>query len=209
MKHLINQLTFEINCPSENDALGLRHNFAQTLQLQMEACIDTICSKYTPQKEAVRIDRLEVDLGQFSPNNFDRRIIDVFLEKFECALLKKLAEKPFLEREDASNYSHFEALIHFLETGQRIWWESNEQSDFNQWFIAYLDKDQNLLIHFLKNSSTNDRLWKRIALQFDAVAHQKLVDKVANLKFAVNWMVRYLAEVLNVLGSIATTTSTK
>ena len=135
MKHLINQLTFEINCSSEDQALGLRHNFAQTLQLKMEEGIDRICSRYSDTMESIRIDKLEIDLGLFNDYTFSSQILDIFLYKFERALQKELAKIPLVNSDTSLNTSDLDGLIYFLETGQMAWWHNNPPTDLNHWFI--------------------------------------------------------------------------
>lgn len=200
MKNLINKLTFEVDCPSENEAFGIQHGLTQILQTELEAGIDSICSKHTQEVETVRIDKLELDLGQFNTFTFDRHILDTFLTKFEEALLTELAELPDLNTENSQSYSPLDTLLYFLETGQKPWWETNQLPDLNASFIRYLRDDKGALISFLKNQLNNDSLWRRISLQFNAVTHEKLIAKTPNLKTAAGLIIRYIEEILEVVG---------
>lgn len=200
MKNLINKLTFEIDCPSENEAFGIQHGLTQILQTELEAGIDSICSKHTQEVEAVRIDRLELDLGQFNTLTFDRHIVDTFLSKFEEALLTELADLPAINKEHSQSYSQLDTLLYFLKTGQKPWWETNQLPDLNASFIRFLREDKGALITFLKNQLNNDSLWRRISLQFNAVTHKKLIAKTPNLKLAAGIILRYVEEILEVVG---------
>ncbi|MGB5818631.1 MAG: contractile injection system tape measure protein [Saonia sp.] len=200
MKNLINKLTFEVDCPTEDQALGLRYSLAQVLQTELEAGIDKICSKHTQETEAVRIDKLELDLGQFNSYTLDRHLVDTFLNKFEEALLTELADIPVLDRKNSQSHSELDTLIYFLETGQKAWWESHKFPDFNESFMGYLGEDKGTLITFLKNQVNNDHLWCRISMQFNAAVHKKLVAKTPNLKLAADLIIRYAKEILAVFG---------
>ncbi|MCR1024517.1 contractile injection system tape measure protein [Cellulophaga baltica] len=200
MKNLINKLTFEVDCPSENEAFGIQHDLTQILQTELEAGIDSICSKHTQEVETVHIDKLELDLGQFNTYTFDRHILDTFLTKFEEALLTELAELPDLNTENSQSYSPLDTLIYFLETGQKPWWGTNQILDLNASFIRYLREDKGALITFLQHQLNNDSLWQRISLQFNIVSHEKLIARTPNLKLAASLIIRYAEEISEVVG---------
>ena len=67
MTHLINRLRFELNCTDENQAFNFRQNFGITFQKQITDVTDEICSAYVGEEEWLRIEKLEIDLGDFHP----------------------------------------------------------------------------------------------------------------------------------------------
>ena len=66
MTHLVNQLKFEVNCSSEEQAFQLRHSFQDTLQEQIVKVVDEVSSAYVRGDEWIQIDRIEIDAGSFS-----------------------------------------------------------------------------------------------------------------------------------------------
>ena len=83
MTHLINRLQFELNCTDEDQAFNFRQNFGVTFQKQITDVADDICSKNVGEEEWLQIDKLEIDLGRFSPSSFDESFVTVFKSKFE------------------------------------------------------------------------------------------------------------------------------
>src|SRR5579884_3993855 len=99
MTHLINKLQFEMKCMDENQAFNLRQHFAQTLQNSIIAAVDEVCSKYVQDDEWIRIDKLEINLGKFSPAAFDNHFPESFLYHFEKALTEKLPDAASPQRQ--------------------------------------------------------------------------------------------------------------
>ena len=102
MTHLINRLQFELNCTDEDQAFNFRQNFATTIQEQIINATDEICSNYVHEDEWIKIEKLEIDLGSFSPAAFDANFSSVFKSKFEKALVDKLSNIPSSERKNHS-----------------------------------------------------------------------------------------------------------
>ena len=197
-KHLVNRLSFEIRCPSEDQAIGLRHNFAQTLQSQMEAGIDKVCSKYSNEYESIRINKLELDLGQFNSHTFESHLVEVFLDKFERAILHEQAKILSIEGARSLHKSQLESLVYFLETGQLTWWETEKQPNLNQWFLDHLTESGGTLLRFLNSVSSNTYVWQRIAVQFSPEVHNELIRHIQRLDKLVEELMRQVKEVSQV-----------
>ena len=198
MNNLINKLTFEIDCPDEELALGLQRNFMHGLQEGIKVGIDTICSKHTEDTEAIRINKLELDLGLFNSYTIDRQLVDQFLEQFESALLDELAHIPSDKRAVSQRFSELDALIYFLNSGEKPWWVSEKLIDFNKHFLRFLQEENRVLLRLLTKQANNNYLWQRISMQFDSNVHRDLLNKVANLKQASDFVIRYVKELLEV-----------
>ena len=206
MENLINRIVFEIGCPDEDQAFGLRHKLSQTLQHELTAGIDHICEKHKTKKP-VRIPNLALDLGEFNAHTFDRHILDVLLHRFEEALVIQLKELDIHEHEGDNVPSQLESLFHFLETGQLAWWESGNSTDFNQYFLHYLKSREQEVLRFLKRHEENDRLWNRISLQFGPEVHEKLVKKTPSLLQSSNLISKWakaISEALDLKSQTAT-----
>ena len=83
MTHVINRLQFELNCTDEEQAFHFRQNFGITFQEQIIDAADEICSDHVPEDEWIKIEKLEINLGQFSAAAFDSNFSSVFKGKFE------------------------------------------------------------------------------------------------------------------------------
>ena len=174
MKHLVNQLRSEIHCPSEEQALQLRHNFGLALQQQLEVVIDRVCSRYISEDEWIRLDKLELDLGTFSSHTFYQTFADIFSGKFEEALVRKIASIPPEERRESIQRSQVELLQYFLLSGTMPWWADEQALDINTIVAEQVQQRAAQLRTFLQRNRFNENLWRRIVLQLNPDARYRI-----------------------------------
>ncbi|SEL45789.1 hypothetical protein SAMN04488505_102314 [Chitinophaga rupis] len=166
MSHLINKLQFEVSCPDEELALNLRYNFSLTYQEQIMEVVDRVCSKYVDDKEWLRIDKLEIDLGKFSPQGFNTRFSEVFLAKFEQAFQQKLAGISLVQRQQARQLSYAEMWQHFLLKGSLPWWVDETELNLQEVTAQLLQQQPAAMLDFFQAQRAHPHLWQRLALQF-------------------------------------------
>jgi hypothetical protein len=181
MKHLVNQLRIEIRCPSEEQALQLRHNFGLVLQQQVEVVIDRVCSRYISDNEWIRLDKLELDLGTFSAYTFYQSFAEVFSGKFEEALVHKIASISSVERNESIQRSHVELLQYFLLSGTMPWWADEQSVDINAIAAEQMQQHRDQLRSFLLRNRFNENLWSRIVLQLRADIRSEIIATVPAL----------------------------
>lgn len=175
MKHLVNQLRIEIHCPSEDQALQLRHSFGLVLQQQIEVVIDRVCSRYISDDEWIRLDKLELDLGTFSSYTFYQSFAEVFSGKFEAALVQKIASISPGERKESIQRSQLELLQYFLLSGTMPWWADEQGLDINAITVEQLQQHPEQLRSFLLRNRLNENLWRRIVLQLHADTRAEII----------------------------------
>jgi len=185
MKHLINSLKFEVHCSDEWQAFNLRANFAQTFQPQIQAVVDRVCSELVPEDQLVRIDQLEIEMGNFSQHAFGANFESVFAYKFEQALRAQLARSTPGQKETAIRLSAIETTEYFLETGNLPWWISERDIDFEEMNIAVFE-DQDLPMQlFFDAQRENVVLWRRVAWQMTSAAKTSLIQFFSELRAAL------------------------
>lgn len=175
MKHLVNQLRIEIHCPSEEQALQLRHSFGLVLQQQIEIVIDRVCSRYISDDEWIRLDKLEINLGSFSSHTFYQSFAEVFSGKFEEVLVQKIASISPDERKESIQRSHIELLQYFLLSGTMPWWADEQALDINAITIEQLQQHPDRVKSFLLRNRANENLWRRIVLQLNTGTRAKII----------------------------------
>ncbi|KAA2239286.1 hypothetical protein F0L74_24070 [Chitinophaga agrisoli] len=184
MNHLINKLLFEVTCADEELALNLRHNFALTYQDQIMDIVDQVCAKYTGEDEWLRIERLEINLGRFSPHGFSTHFATVFLEKFEQAFQQKLAGISLTERQEARQLSQVEMLQYFLLKGTLPWWVQEDTLQLQETALLLLQEQPQTLLHFLQENRLQTRLWRRLAFQFNNTVRTAIMALFPDLQAA-------------------------
>lgn len=176
MKHLVNQLRIEIHCPSEEQALQLRHNFALVLQQQVEVVIDRVCSRYISENEWIHLDKLELDLGTFSSHTFYQSFAEVLSGKFEEALVQKISSISPEARGESIQRSQVELLQYFLLAGTMPWWADEQALDINAIAAEQLQQHPEQLRSFLQRNRSNENLWRRIVLQLRPEVRNKIIN---------------------------------
>lgn len=176
MLHRVNKLQFEASCATEAQAFELRHNFSESCQAEIAAVIDKVCSTYVSEEEWIQIDSIEVNLGNFDLQSFEKKFTSLFLEKFEKEISKKITAMPVAEKASSRQNSYFNLLVFFLQTGTIPWWANDPAININTVFIEVVKKQEQLLYDFLEQHRFSKRVWQRIALQFDDEVHAILVS---------------------------------
>lgn len=190
--HLINRLHFQVSCAEQEQAFALRQNFAQTLQPEIVEIIDEVCSKYVSEHEWLRIDRLELDLGRFSPTGFTRDFAIAFREQFEKALAKQLGVFSNERRHESKQHSSLELFCHFMQLGTLPWW--THEADVNIDAIAQelLASVPAQLRAFFYQQRLNRSVWARAALQLDDVAKSALISLFSELQDAETLLMQWI-----------------
>jgi hypothetical protein len=198
MTHLINRLQFELNCTDEDQAFNFRQNFAITFQEQIIDAADEICSDHVHEDEWIKIEKLEIDLGSFSPAAFDANFSSVFKSKFEKALVDKLSNIPSSQKKESFLVSKIELLKHFLQTGALPWWATEQEADINEIILELITNKQEIITSFFYHHQFKKNLWIRVAFQLSEEAKTKLILLLPELKTAKELFIEWI-EQLNIL----------
>ena len=184
MIHLINSLQFELSSTNEQQAFSFRENFGVAFQQQIVDITDELCSKYVGDEEWLRIDKLEIDLGSFSPAAFDRDFSFIFKSKFEKELIERLSGISSIQRKASAGVSRMQMLTWFLQHGNLPWWVGELHTDINEIIIELIANQPKTIVAFLGQHQANDNLWIRIAFQLNQEAKTKLISIIDDLKKA-------------------------
>lgn len=167
MAHLINRLQFEFNCSDEDQAFNFRKNFAVTFQEQITDVADNICSKYVSEDEWLKIDKLEIDLGYFTPDSFDTNFAAVFKNKFEKQLTEKLSGISSAEKKSSLQLSKAELFLYFLQKGILPWWAGESEININEIALDLLTHQPEKIKSFFYHHQYKKNIWLRTAFQLN------------------------------------------
>ena len=198
MTHLINRLQFELNCTDEDQAFNFRQNFGIIFQEQIINAADEICSSYVQEDEWIQIEKLEIDLGNFSPAAFGANFSSVFKNKFEKALVDKLSNISSSQKKESSLVSKIELLKHFLQTGTLPWWATEQEADINEIILELITNHPEKITRFFYHHPFKKNLWTRVAFQLSEEAKTKLILLIPELKVAKDLFVEWIQQ-LNIL----------
>lgn len=184
MKHLINRLQFQLYCTDEAQALNFRQHFGASFQKQIMDAADNICSKNVGDEEWLQIDKLEIDLGNFSPSSFEETFAIVFKNKFEKELTQKISRVPLSKRKASLHVSKVQLLQYFLLKGSLPWWAGNEEADINEILIELISCQPQVIKSFFYQHQFKKNLWTRTCFQLNTDAKEKLISLIEELKAA-------------------------
>src|SRR5262245_2013819 len=122
MTHLVNRLRFEIGCSDEEQAFDVRHNVSRVVQEIALQTIDRVCSEHVAEDDWLRIDTIEVDLGNLSRAAIERDFAAVFQHRFEKALIEKLRGRHREPGVSSIVRSQLEVFCEVMRTGLLPWW---------------------------------------------------------------------------------------
>jgi Contractile injection system tape measure protein len=165
-KHIVNQLSVELKTSSEDEAFGCRKVLEEMLQHEVSNLIDLFCSQYFDENRLIKIDRLEIDLGEITGHNFKEDWLQNFSQSFENQLFKVYQEQNLSPKGTEQNLNNFELLTHFLSTGQLPWWVVQEDIILDDLIDEIIQKQPFELRNFLIQHKNNTLLIQRILFQF-------------------------------------------
>jgi predicted RecB family endonuclease len=177
-KHIINQLSVELSVTSEQEAFGLRKDLNEVLQNEITAVIDELCSQYSSSEELIKIERLELDLGQIQTIDFKKNWIENFRQSFENQLHKVNISTFESHKKINKEQSNFEILTNFLLTGQLDWWVVSEDINLDEIFEDIIQNQAHFLKDFLVKNVQNSKIPQRILYQFSEKSILQFLENI-------------------------------
>lgn len=187
--HIVHKQVLYFAMNSKENAYQIQENAKWVFNEKALPILDELFNKYSPNGTVYRFSRLEIDLGQLTPEELEEALLDkmplllkeLIEEKIEGFIsgssdtveTQKIPEKTTL----------FEALVFYLKTGIMPWWVSNDSKTAlsNKNIIQLL---QGMNEEQLKEFSQNldeplalERLAIRLILPGKNVAEQKKSKK--------------------------------
>ena len=196
MTHLINRLQFQVQYSEEAQAFNLRQNFAVTFQEQIIEAVDVICSKYVSEEEWLRIDKLEINLGHFTPHAFDVNFPALFKNKFEKELKQKLSGISPAQKKASLQISKAELFQYFLRNGTLPSWADGAEVNLDEISVDILLHQPEGMSRFFYKNRFRANVWKRVAFQLNEEAKALIVSLIEELKNAKAVFKTLLQEVM-------------
>jgi hypothetical protein len=202
MIHIVNRLTFELECPGEEQAFEIRQMFSQAGNEKIAGIIDKVCSKYAAENEWVRIDKLEINLGEFDLVSFEQEFSNVFVRKFESIIAERLTGIPKETHADSKAGSDLELLEYFLLKGHLPWWGDDNYLDPDEICSSVFKNRQAEILNFFRGNFNNHYIWERASFQLKSEFLTVLIQSFYELLNAHDILVLMLKKVSNELNLI-------
>ena len=184
MTHLVNRLTFELECPGEEQAFELKQKFSAANHEQIAGIIDNVCSKYVNENEWIRIDKLEINLGEFDLVSFEQEFSKAFYKKFENIIAEKVSFIPKETLASSGSGSDLELLKFFLTTGRMPWWGDENTSDPYEISSSVFKNRHAEISDFFRKNYNNYAVWERASFQLKSEVLYVLIQSFDELRYA-------------------------
>jgi len=122
--HLIRRQILELELPREAGALALQRRASRVFQEQVLPRLDEVFSRIAPEGRHVRIERLELDLGDLSEANWEREFVDKCVAKIGHQVAEAAFAVGGLTPTETLNAEEnaLAVLLYFLQTGMLPWY---------------------------------------------------------------------------------------
>ncbi|MDR3061988.1 MAG: hypothetical protein LBU57_07740 [Dysgonamonadaceae bacterium] len=177
----IGTIRFDFQMQDEVFARNLYGRWDSFFTTCFEPVADKVLNRYSPSGEQIEIDRLELDLGSISEEEFDDRFPLRLCEQLEEALSKCLydaAEQQRVKR-ISRNKSAFQLLCGFLLDGTLSWTAADEYKDIYKLFYKVLQENSLEFKQFLQTYGHYTSLQQRLVYQLNDSGLEKGVRLLA------------------------------
>ncbi len=124
-RHIIQRQVFELNLPQQEGAYQFQQEWGRVFWSQAAPALERLFDRLAPTGTTIRLDRLELDLGNLSSEDWENELPRRLAAGIERELLKKgllNGQAPLGPAPKVGAF--FEKLGYFLETGRLPWWAS-------------------------------------------------------------------------------------
>jgi len=196
MTHLVNRLVFDLLCPTEEQAFGLRQQVSSlVLQDQVQEMIDRVCSRYAGEETWITIDQLEIDLGVFSVPSFSASFASSFLNGFEKELTAKLAKAATGNLQHSRQHAGVELLHYILLYGTLPWWGTAVEPVLDTLCQEAIRHNPERFTRFLLQQRFNRTVWQRIGYQLTADSRAQIIGLLPVLAAAREYLQQWIREI--------------
>ena len=128
--HIIHQQVFDLTLPQQRGAFELQTAISQQYQQKVLPLLSNYLDELVPADQVLRVDRLEVDLGTISLQDFDVRLLAAIKTALEPKMvaLKERDEAHFNVVQRSTPDAWAEVLQYFLKTGTLPWWSKTAET---------------------------------------------------------------------------------
>lgn len=200
-KHIINRQVLELTFPERSRAQFIQNKTSEIVKYKLQPALDNLFSKLSTTSEIVRIDKLVIDLGTISENDFEKVLVERSIKeigdkiaRLKIADLENRVVKPVNGTSSDKNGNAvriskskdlLEQFIYFLQFGHFPWWQKSDKtsaktgvSQLDEIFEEVLKLDNSVLKSSLVSLLNLFSVRKRLVYQF---SHSQLGELLKRL----------------------------
>ena len=176
-QHKILRQLIELGGGQAGDAQQLQSQLRDTYYRRLLPVIDEVCSDLSSPERIHRIDRLEIELGRFAPDEIDSTLTKCFATAFKKQLAAAIGDAPEADAD-------LELFDFFMSSGNLPWWADSAQPDLLEVSLSRLIRNNPQAVRrLLRQTSASSQAWRRIARAYP----DKLLDTLTALLAPAVW----------------------
>lgn len=200
-KHIINRQVLELTFPERSRAQFIQNKTSEIVKYKLQPALDNLFSKLSTTSEIVRIEKLVIDLGTISENDYEKVLVERSIKeigdkiaRLKIADLENRVVKPINGTSSDINGNAvriskskdlLEQFIYFLQFGRFPWWQKAGKtsaktgvSQLDEIFKEVLKLDKSVLKSSLVSLLNLSSVRKRLLYQF---SHSQLGELLKRL----------------------------
>ena len=203
---IIRKQKIKVTTVNETVALHLRKHLNGSLQYNLIAMLEEVFSKYDVANVYINIDKLKVNIGEVSLDDFEKNFFQIASPYLAGAVQKHLQQNEQLFKEfekhqqansgtDATHpltlnggkQQQINALFHFLKSGVYPWWHKDQNHTPSQ-ILQTLNEGENetLLLKIFETRKNNhagelNNIIERLFIHLPSARHEATINRLLNL----------------------------
>jgi hypothetical protein len=180
-QHTIKKFSLELQTRGRAHSYALQRKCIKMVNESLVEGMDELLSTRFPEDEIIRINKIEIDLGNLTIEELEKDFIVKCMAAFTRSIQKISAPKKKEGEQEISLVSKDESIIErfvlFLSSGKMYWAAAN--MDFSKWqtvIAEAIKKNPAFLTHQLDEALKNTVTIERLAAQFEDAFIQLLVQ---------------------------------
>lgn len=166
MNHLIARQLFELKTGSSRNAFRLQHELSGLFWRAVAPELERIFDRLAPPDSLIRIDKLEIDLGQLSEEDLlDGKFLPHLSRLLEEAVSKAIREQRRGIQRLSLTEGHFEQWLRFLENGFLLWDGRRPEQDWLKGVKDWLAQSGPAVERLHRLAKHNRQAFQRLVLQ--------------------------------------------
>ncbi|WP_183564886.1 contractile injection system tape measure protein [Mucilaginibacter sp. SP1R1] len=123
-RHIIHRQQIILNVPNREGAYAFQNRVSALLQHELPGNMEAVFDELFPSDDIIRIDSLQLNLGNVSPHNFEKEFKTQLIEELRKSLSSKKDKLNDENNEEilSSEQSVIKTFIYFLENGHLPWY---------------------------------------------------------------------------------------
>lgn len=196
--HIIHRQQIRITCEEQDNAHYLLDEISRINKTRLIPLLSRLLDELVPPDQTLRIDSLQLDLGQVRTASLERDLSDALYKALQTAMPEHLeAAAKALPTDKQQADREIEAIKTYLHSGQLPWWQSKyTRASVSTQMDDLLRHRPDPAIALIREAGSKALVRRRLAMQFPEATLQEIIRLLEKGNYAL--VLAYIAEVMRI-----------